>query len=186
MSRHVRDTAFRDQEVTLNAPVRMLVTGDSHFRSGPVCLPVTLKQRLSLADIVVHTGDFCTVASLTAFESYGDVLGVRGNNEDSRLNSELPDRFQVKIGPLAMLVTHGHLERGRSARDAVHRQYSGDFDIVVFGHSHQPVWEEVNGTWFLNPGSATAKRREPRFSFAMIEFTADSTFEVSFVYFDKE
>jgi predicted phosphodiesterase len=34
-------------------------------------------------------------------------------------------------------------------------------DAVVYGHSHLPQVELVEGVWILNPGSPTERRRAP-------------------------
>ena len=45
-------------------------------------------------------------------------------------------------------------------------------DVIVFGHSHQPVNEEMDGVRFLNPGSPTWKRRSPQRT--LIRLTLDA------------
>jgi putative phosphoesterase len=46
-------------------------------------------------------------------------------------------------------------------------------DAIVFGHTHQPVVERVEGVWLLNPGSPTEKRRgTPFHSFLRLSLAA--------------
>lgn len=165
-------------------PLRLVVTGDTHFRSGNARIPEILVEQIGSADAIIHTGDFCNSDGYRSFADLGELIAVRGNNEASDLSSLLPPQVSLDAGSYSICVTHGHLERGRSAKDAVVRAYAGRHDIVIFGHSHQPYWEEVQGTWFLNPGSPTMKRREPQFSFAVLEIPEDDPFRVSFFYFD--
>jgi uncharacterized protein len=179
-----RERPFHDRSVALEVPVRILVTGDTHLSARRTWLPGALLQSASDAEVIVHAGDFCTGATKELFESLGPVLAVRGNNDDATLMTALPDRLFVNAGERWMLITHGHLERGTSARNAVQKAYGGELDLVIYGHSHQPCWEEVKGTWFLNPGSPTMRRREPRFSFAVIEFDRTGEFSVCITHFD--
>ena len=37
-------------------------------------------------------------------------------------------------------------------------------DAVVFGHSHIPLHEDLDGFQIFNPGSPTDRRRQPRHS----------------------
>jgi uncharacterized protein len=175
-----------DIEASISFPARIVVTGDTHFRNTSVTIPPKLEHELRSATLSIHTGDFCTFESKQVLERFGPILAVRGNNEDSELNRTLPDRVRISIGEQVLLLTHGHRETGRSARDAVFRTYAGKFDLVIFGHSHQPLWEEDSGTWFLNPGSPTQKRREPAFSFAVIDIDSDGHFDVQHVYFETK
>jgi uncharacterized protein len=179
------DTRIDEVEVSLTLPSRIVVTGDTHFRRAGVQLPRQLRDELMVANLIIHTGDFCTLESKRAFESFGELLAVRGNNEDPDVESSLPDRLRAPFGERTMIVTHGHCEIGRSAKDAVRRAYAGKADLVIFGHSHQPCWEEVDGTWFLNPGSPTQRRREPQFAFAVLEIAPDGKFDARHVYFEK-
>jgi uncharacterized protein len=179
-----RERTFQDRSVVLDLPLRILVTGDTHLGARRTWLPDPLLQCASAADMIVHTGDFCTRAAKELFEWHGPVLAVRGNNDDAALMTALPDRLFVTAGERRVLITHGHLERGTSARNAVQKTYGGELDLVIYGHSHQPCWEEVRGSWFLNPGSPTMRRREPRFSFAVLEFDRTGEFSVSITHFD--
>jgi predicted phosphodiesterase len=40
---------------------------------------------------------------------------------------------------------------------------------VCFGHSHQPLCERRDSLWLVNPGSPTDKRRQPRYSYAILD-----------------
>src|SRR5262249_56504198 len=54
---------------------------------------------------------------------------------------------------------------GRSAA-----AFAGDaVDLICFGHSHHPLCERRDSLWLVNPGSPTDKRREPRYSYAIVE-----------------
>jgi putative phosphoesterase len=48
--------------------------------------------------------------------------------------------------------------QGREDRLA---QRFGGCDAVVYGHTHVPQVERVDGIWVLNPGSPTERRRAP-------------------------
>jgi predicted phosphodiesterase len=40
---------------------------------------------------------------------------------------------------------------------------------VLFGHSHIPHVQRLpDGRWLVNPGSPTDKRRQPRYSWALL------------------
>ena len=40
---------------------------------------------------------------------------------------------------------------------------------IVFGHSHIPLIRRLDdGTWLVNPGSPTDRRRQPDFSWALL------------------
>jgi putative phosphoesterase len=48
-------------------------------------------------------------------------------------------------------------------------------DIVICGHSHQPFVREVDGVWFINPGSVgRPDDGDPRACYAVLEITSAS------------
>jgi uncharacterized protein len=175
-----------ERELQLDVPVRILVTGDTHLSKRRNWLPEPLIDGITDADVIIHTGDFSVPESLLLFNEKRCTLGVCGNNDVPDLAQTLPDRLMIRAGNRTIRVTHGHLERGPSARVGVQKAHAGSVDLVIYGHSHKPHWEEVNSTWFLNPGSPTMKRREPRYSFAWLDIDQGGNFNVSFVYFDNQ
>lgn len=48
-------------------------------------------------------------------------------------------------------------------------------DVIICGHSHQPFVREVDGAWFINPGSVgRPDDGDPRACYAVLEITSDS------------
>lgn len=45
----------------------------------------------------------------------------------------------------------------------------GTVDAIVFGHSHSPFLEWREGILLFNPGSATDKRRELKYSMGLLK-----------------
>ena len=68
----------------------------------------------------------------------------------------------VRIG----MVHDAGAAAGRSARMAARFP---DCQVVVFGHSHQPLIERVADLLLLNPGSAIDRRREPVCTMAVVD-----------------
>jgi uncharacterized protein len=172
-----------EQFATVPTPFRAMVTGDTHTRNERPALPEELLRAIRSSDLTIHTGDFCGAPALRVFAAPGPLFAVAGNNDEPELQDRLPLLVRLQAGNRSILLTHGHLERGSGAKRAVIAAYAGIEDIVIFGHSHQPCWEEVDGTWFLNPGSPTMKRREPEYSFAMLEIDDEENARVSFTTF---
>ena len=87
------------------------------------------------------------------------VHAVLGNN-DHGLVGCLPERLELEIGGLRLAVVHDSGARvGRAGRL---RRWFPQADLVVFGHSHQPVNElGEGGQRLFNPGSPTQRRQAP-------------------------
>lgn len=62
------------------------------------------------------------------------------------------------------------------AHNAAHQNPHGvGVDFILFGHSHQPFATQVDGVWFINPGSVgRSGDGDPRASYALLELGVNS------------
>jgi putative phosphoesterase len=115
---------------------------------------------IETADHIMHAGDVCDPALLDELKSFAPVTVVVGNSDAHDVRDwGATDETTLELGgvPIAMLHDSG-LTRGRRERM---RARFPDVRVVVFGHSHMPVNEDVDGLLLFNPGSPTWPRRAP-------------------------
>jgi len=124
------------------------------------------------ADLIVHGGDFSSLAFLEALEALGPpVRAVHGNADEPALRDRLPEQLVVDVEDVRIGLVHiPGPAAGREER--LPARFPG-CDAVVFGHTHLPVVERHAGVWLLNPGSPTERRRGPFHSFLRL-FVAGS------------
>ena len=152
----------------------MGVIADTHiYPHGARELPrpaLNLFRRAKVG-LLVHLGDANTVQVLEELAEIAPLLAVAGNTDDDYLQDVLPKRLQITVGTHAIGAIHG--DGGRSAKDQVKRAYAGKVDLALYGHSHVPFIELVNGTTIFNPGSATDRRWHPHFGIGIIQITEE-------------
>ncbi len=169
-SRLVPTTAKR----VFDAPFKIGVISDTHIYAGSkreIAPGVKrLFQRAGI-DIIVHLGDANTRSVLQEVAEIAPLIAVTGNNDDDELQYTLPQTTRFTVGGKIFAAVHGH--GGRSARDVAIERWAGKADCVLFGHSHLPLIERVQGTLLVNPGSPTDRRWHPHFGVAVI--TVDSS-----------
>ena len=143
------------------------VLGDTHLPRGSRALPEECLRRLRQADAILHTGDHSSLASFDALRALGPpVHAVHGNVDEPALRALLPAELVLELAGARIAVTHDPGPRaGREARLAA--RFRG-CDAVVYGHTHQPQAELHEGTWILNPGSPTERRRSPSRSMLLL------------------
>jgi putative phosphoesterase len=147
---------------------RLVVLSDTHVRpGGRRRLPDAAYAELATADAVLHAGDVVTGDLLDELSGFGPVHAVLGNNDHALVGS-LPERLLVDVDGVRIGLVH---DSGTTAgRPARLRRWFPDADVVVFGHSHDPVDAEgVDGQRLFNPGSATERRRQPHHSLGVLE-----------------
>jgi hypothetical protein len=95
------------------------------------------------------------------------VHAVLGNN-DAALVGTLPDGLELELAGVRIAMVHDSGARtGRERR--MHRWFP-DAQVVVFGHSHEPVDAEgVDGQRLFNPGSAVQRRHQPHRTVGRLE-----------------
>ena len=143
--------------------MRIAIVSDTHLPRGTRAIPAECVERMRAADLVIHAGDFSVAGVLEDLRALGPpVAAVHGNIDSADLRRALPERQVVEAAGVRIGVVHdagpssGRLQRMRMAFP--------DCEAVVFGHSHIPLHEELNGFQIFNPGSPTDRRRQPRHS----------------------
>jgi putative phosphoesterase len=140
--------------------VELAIISDTHLSRGNRRLPEDCVERLRSADVIVHAGDFITLAVLRELQELGRLVAVHGNVDDQQLRVALPETRVLRLDGVRIGIVHdagpaqGRLERLRKRFP--------DADAVVFGHSHMPLHESAaDGFQIFNPGSPTERRRAP-------------------------
>jgi hypothetical protein len=147
--------------------LRVLVLSDTHLHDDLARLPAPVWGHVDDADVVLHAGDVVTGHLLDRLRARRPLHAVLGNN-DRELVGLLPDRLELDLGGLRVGMVHD--AGARAGRPARMRRWFPRADVVVFGHSHEPVDEEgADGQRLFNPGSAVQRRRQPRRTLGVLE-----------------
>uniref|UniRef100_A0A7C3RC42 Phosphoesterase n=1 Tax=Archaeoglobus fulgidus TaxID=2234 RepID=A0A7C3RC42_ARCFL len=137
---------------------RILAVADTHLREWK--LPEKLLEMLDNADIVVHAGDFESYEVYKKFSEY-NLYAVAGNSDDEAVREELENELTFEVEGLRFGLVH----RGNfinQFHDLGYKAMELDVDVLVFGHLHRFVLEEIRGKLLICPGSPT----QPRMSVA--------------------
>jgi putative phosphoesterase len=137
------------------------IIADTHMPRGGRELPLRCVERLRAAELILHAGDISTAGVLAELGSLGPpVLAVHGNVDEPALVESLPAQLEVELDGTHLAMTHdAGPAKGRVARL---RKRFPRADAVVFGHSHIPLLDALEGFQIFNPGSPTERRRQPR------------------------
>lgn len=105
-------------------------------------------------DHIVHAGDVGGLEIIRALERLAPVTFVEGNN-DSRDGTDI---VRATLGGLRLLLTHILPRPHAPDRRVIASLRAEPADVVVFGHSHLPHDEVIDGVRFFNPASAGPRR----------------------------
>lgn len=133
----------------MNQVRRIGVVADTHGRVHPA-----LATLFADVDHIVHAGDIGGAHVLDALRAVAPVTSVEGNN-DAATGEEI---VRAKLGTLRLLVTHILPRPHKLAPRVAESLRDEPADVVVFGHSHLPHNEVVDGVRYFNPASAGPRR----------------------------
>ncbi len=133
-----------------NAITKIGVLSDTHFpESGE--FPQQVLEAMKEMDVIIHLGDFCNLETYLELQQIAPVIAVHGNCESAELRTQLPEKKKIEINGKTFGLVHGWGPR-KNLEKRVTKVFD-DVDVILFGHSHVPIWTEVEGQTVFNPGS---------------------------------
>lgn len=141
------------------------VVSDTHSLD----LPKQMLDDFKKVDIIVHAGDFCTVKELMQLQKIKTVKGVFGNMDDAELRKMLPEKQIFQCEDFSIGLVHGYGSPKATWNSAIKTFSASRVDIVIFGHSHEPLNETLDKVLYFNPGSPNDIVRAPYCSYGIIE-----------------
>jgi putative phosphoesterase len=102
-------------------------------------------------DRLIHAGDVGNPRILDTLARIAPLAAVRGNNDTGMWAEMLPERLELELAGLRLLVIH-------DAAELTAAPPATRCDIVICGHNHRPRVEERDGRLLINPGSAGPRR----------------------------
>ncbi len=158
--------------------MRVLIVSDSHGRHDHL-QEVLRRVR---PDRMIHCGDILTCQPQVWAMADCPLDAVRGNND---FGTDLPTDLVLPLGRHRLYVTHGHHEHvGWGLEDLAIVAAAHKCDYAVFGHTHYPAMERINGVTLINPGSISLPRqpgRKPSFIVCDVDKKGDLHFSQNYL-----
>lgn len=133
--------------------VKIGILSDTHGLLRPKVL-----ERLQSCDYIFHAGDINRPEILEDLREVAPLFAVRGNN-DKEWAEALPHHVESTIDGISFFLIHNKKELPKDLKDV---------QVVIFGHSHKYVQEEIDGRLWLNPGSCGKRRFDQEITFAIM------------------
>lgn len=172
----------------------VLLIGDIHIPQRAPQLPAWVAELLSTDKIktVLCTGNVGSAEMVQRLRSIAGGGGVHIVKGDMDHGFDFPETEVVQIGDFRVGLIHGHQVCSWGDLGALSMwQRKLDVDILVSGHTHKNSISEVNGKYFVNPGSVTGAYtsflNEPIVpSFMLMAIPGGGSNAVLYVYEEKD
>lgn len=129
--------------------MKLAVFSDTHGRTAGMLRAIHTIE----PDVVFHLGDYerdihCIRRSFPALL----LCSVSGNCD---VQPENLDTAMFTVGGVRIFASHGHRYGVKFSLDALlNAGYFSGAGLILFGHTHEAMHQELDGTHILNPGSA--------------------------------
>lgn len=127
---------------------------DTHIPARAREVPPKVFEVFEKVDFIVHAGDLVQLSVIDELEQLAPVLAVYGNMDGVEIRGRLPKTNSAKVHDWKIGVMHDPSALfGMGKMREIARQ-SG-FDVLVYGHTHNPGIRWEGKKLFINPGSPT-------------------------------
>ncbi|HEY0019334.1 MAG TPA: metallophosphoesterase family protein [Longimicrobium sp.] len=116
---------------------------------------------------ILHAGDVGDPDILTELEALAPVTAVWGNVDGMAIRARVPEVARLELGGVQIVILHG-MQLGSPTPQKAAAAHP-DAGLVVFGHSHRPLIQQVGPTLAVNPGSAGPRRFKDPVTVALAE-----------------
>jgi len=141
---------------------------DSHKLIRP-----EIREHVKNADYVIHAGDIGDGDTYKKFQNLNvNTTFVRGNMDRVQELPGIPETNVLSIAGFNFYILHEIEKLDLDPR--------GNFDFIVFGHSHKPEKYEKDNVMYLNPGSMGPRRFDYPISFAKVLINTNNEYKVEF------
>jgi putative phosphoesterase len=155
---------------------RIGVVSDTHVPRRAGMLPREMLQGLEGVDLILHAGDLIHESVLYELQELAPVEAVAGNVDPPELHERLKRRKLIRAGDLTIGLIHGDGRGGKTLKRAEEAFKGLGTQVIVFGHSHQPLCEYSDDILMFNPGSCIDPRWAGRPSYGMLNCNHSSVF----------
>lgn len=144
--------------------MKWLVFSDSHGNLDHMKRAVEAEK----PDKVLHLGDVVRDARKLQ-DAFPDIPMefVVGNCDGYNGDDSAPEEKEIFMGEKRLLICHGHTYQVKLGIGMLTGEARGrGADVVLFGHTHEPVCFLEGNLWVMNPGTCSGM---PRATYGIIE-----------------
>ncbi|WP_346930756.1 metallophosphoesterase family protein [Clostridium sp.] len=159
------------------------IISDTHMNKHYSKLKHILDDKLKDVDLIIHAGDYTSPEVISLIKEKSEFIGVYGNNDKSNLRSLVPEKHILTLEGYKIGICHGDGTKKQTIDNVAETFKKDKLDIIIYGHSHKPCIFTKGKTMYLNPGSSTSKRKEPWFSYIILELNKNCPISASVNFF---
>jgi len=132
--------------------VKIGIISDTHDNMPKIKEAVSIFN-MKQVEFVIHAGDYVAPFSIAPLDDLKcDYIGVFGNNDGEKAGLTKKSKDRIKVPPHHITLGNREIIILHDPNDLDNLIKSQNYDIVIYGHTHNPVIERHNKTFVINPG----------------------------------
>lgn len=134
--------------------MKILVVSDTHGKNKKIIEKI---EQIGKPDLIFHLGDYVGDGLILSERLGISSIIVLGNGDHP--SSGFKEEELIEIKGKKIFLTHGHrLGVNYNFNKILYRSKELGADITLFGHTHVPIVENIDGFIIMNPGSPSFPR----------------------------
>jgi len=164
--------------------MKIAILSDTHVKKHSDKLFKLIDTLFNEVDMIIHAGDYISNSVALKLKEHKNFVGVWGNNDKGYIRDLLKEKVILSIEgyKVGLYHGHGHGNSKNTLTTAYDKFIDDKVNIIIFGHTHQPLVLTKNKILMINPGSPSCKRREPWYSYVILEIKG-KTIDVNLKFF---
>ena len=132
--------------------MKILVISDTHGCTSVIDGLI----RAENPDVLFHLGDFQSDLKMSTFAQRMPTYSVPGNCDNAYVTSGA--EICVDLGGVRFFALHGHTRNMRlDPIGGIYAALEQNANVLLYGHTHIPLWDNHMGLTIINPGTARLK-----------------------------
>jgi hypothetical protein len=128
------------------------IISDSHDHLDNLRKALELFKQRNV-EYIIHAGDFTSPFTRRVLKDFqGGFVGIFGNNDGDRVLLKTIYNDSLFVQPYILTLCNRTIVVMHEPDVVDALAASGHFDLVVYGHTHEPVVRNVGSTLIVNPG----------------------------------
>ena len=133
-------------------PKTITVISDTHCNRWEDVHP-KMRSFVSKSDMAVHCGDIVKKDVVDGFLAAAkNGIIVHGNSDPVELRNSLPYIETIKVEEIEIGIIHPAWGGPEFPPEELFNDFETKPDVILFGHTHEPLNCYIQGTLFVNPG----------------------------------
>ena len=144
------------EEFTVKNVHKIGIISDTHVPDRFDSLREQVFDEFQGVDLVLHAGDATDFSVIQDLRGIAEVIAVYGNMCNNSMRDEVPFKCIIHVDNFKIGLIHGHGFSRVNLQQSLLEEFKKEGltpDCIVYGHTHIPQNEIVDGVLFFNPGT---------------------------------